>query len=65
MIRRFIGSALAVLNARHGERFAAPRTAAPDGYDANRAANNVGDVPAAELATFALEKGKPLTELVQ
>ena len=29
------------------------------------AARNVGDTPAAELATYVLEKGKPLTELVK
>lgn len=29
------------------------------------AARNVGDGPAAELATYVLEKGKPLTEFVK
>ena len=29
------------------------------------AARNTGTVPAAELATYVLEKGKPLTEFVQ
>ena len=29
------------------------------------AARNVGSTPAAELATYVLEKGKPLTELVK
>jgi hypothetical protein len=27
------------------------------------AATNVGDVPAAELATYVIEKGKPLTQI--
>ena len=29
------------------------------------AARNVGNTPAAELATYVLEKGKPLTTLVR
>jgi quercetin dioxygenase-like cupin family protein len=29
------------------------------------AARNVGDVPASELATYVLEKGKPLTEFAK
>ena len=28
------------------------------------AAKNIGSVPAAELGTYVVEKGKPLTEIV-
>ena len=35
----------------------------PDGVV--HAARNTGNVPAAELATYVLEKGKPLTEFVE
>ena len=34
-------------------------------YGTVHAARNVGDGPAAELATYVLEKGKPLTVLVK
>ena len=34
-------------------------------YGAVHAARNVGSTPAAELATYVLEKGKPLTEYVK
>lgn len=34
-------------------------------YGVVHAARNPGNVPAAELATYILEKGKPLTEFVQ
>ena len=33
-------------------------------YGVVHAARNVGTVPAAELATYIVEKGKPLTEIV-
>ena len=33
-------------------------------YGVVHAARNVGTVPAAELATYVVEKGKPLTEIV-
>ena len=34
-------------------------------YGTVHAARNVGDGPAAELATYVVEKGKPLTTIVQ
>jgi len=34
-------------------------------YGTVHAARNVGNGPAAELATYVLEKGKPLTVLVK
>lgn len=34
-------------------------------YGTVHAARNVGSTPAAELATYVLEKGKPLTEFVR
>jgi quercetin dioxygenase-like cupin family protein len=34
-------------------------------YGAVHAARNAGNVPAAELATYVLEKGKPLTEFAK
>lgn len=34
-------------------------------YGVVHAARNVGDEPAAELATYVLKKGKPLTEIVK
>src|SRR5215213_249445 len=34
-------------------------------YGTVHAARNVGNTPAAELATYVVEKGKPLTEIVK
>jgi len=34
-------------------------------YGVVHAAKNVGSVPAAELGTYVVEKGKPLTEIVK
>ena len=34
-------------------------------YGVVHAARNAGKIPAAELATYVLEKGKPLTEIVK
>src|SRR5690242_6684138 len=34
-------------------------------YGSVHAAKNVGSVPAAELGTYVIEKGKPLTEIVK
>lgn len=33
--------------------------------EASHSARNVGEGPAAELATYVIEKGKPLTEFVK